>query len=328
MATSPRKLLTDIGMVAGLLGFISLASDGVSYATSPPTGFDLDSSLGKEVSVCQKGPGGLPGGRVWFFKQWHLAPSVNTSDIEKSKGLPQYANQSAIYNQLNTWISLGKVKTVIAEGCGGEKTPQKTTEMTQKTDAHFNGWDMASLKSHLVPAKTYDKILTSIPLKLEAKYGDKIHTLCGDDEALLKKNALAFSDARGELGYLGRLEHYKNDPERAKLYLDGVIELYHLPAGTTSAQAVSRLNTELEKSVNEAEQWIQKRNEHLVDVISAAPRDSDIAVVFGGAHASGVEALLEKKGMNCTIVEPVGYQDDETQLLQKLKELLAQRQGK
>jgi len=306
MGTFRRKLLIDIGMVAGLLGFSSLVSSAV---------LDLDSQLGKEVSVCQKGSGG----RVWFFKQWHLAPSVNTSDIEKSKSLPQYANQSAIYNQLNTWISLGKVKTVIAEGCSGEMTP--------KTDAHFNGWDMASLKSHLEPAKSYDRILTSIPLKLEAKYGDKIHTLCGDDEALLKKNALAFSDARGELGYLGRLEQYKDDPERAKLYLDGVIELYHMPAGTTIAQAITRLNTELEKSVNEAEQWIQKRNEHLVDVISAAPHDSDIAVVFGGAHASGVEALLEKKGMNCTIVEPVGYQDDETQLLQKLKELLKKRES-
>jgi hypothetical protein len=310
MATFRRRLLIDFGMVAGLLGIFFV---GCATPSSSPKNLTLNPELGAVVSVCQDSPSSTS--RIWFFKQWHLAPSVNTSDVEKSKNLPQYANQSAIYDQLNTWISSGELKTIVAEGC------------SSKIEGRFNGWDLAVLKADL-SSKDYDAILTSIPLKLEAKYGDKIHTLCGDDEALLKKNALAFSDARAELGYLGRLEQYKDDPERAKLYLDGVIELYHMPASTTIAQAIARLNMELEKSVNEAEQWIQKRNEHLVDVISAAPHDSDIAVVFGGAHASGVEALLEKKGMNCTIVEPVGYQDDETQLLQKLKELLVRRQAK
>ena len=252
-----------------------------------------------------------------------MPPSVNTTDIESSKKLPQYANQTAIYEQLNSWISAGKLKTIIAEGCGGQSTSHSNSEATFKTDVHFNGWDLAALKAAST-SENYDSILTSVPLKLEAKYGDKIHTLCGDDEALIKKNSLAFSDARGELGFLTRLEQNQNNPDRAKLYLDGVIELYRLPAGTTIAQAITRLKSELQKSVDQVEQGIQKRNEHLVDVISSAPRDSNIVVVFGGAHASGVESLLEKKQMNCTIVEPSGYQDDEDQLLQKLKELSAQ----
>lgn len=285
----------------------------------------LDSHWGKSVSVCQN-TSSSTGPRVWFFKQWHLAPSVNTADIEASKSLPQYPNQAAIYNQLNKWIASGKLKTIIAEGCGG----QTNLEMNSKTSARFNGWGIPALKADL-SSKSYDDILTSIPLKLEAKYGDRIHTLCGDDDALIKKNALAFSDARGELGYLSRLEQYKADPERVKLYLDGVIELYHLPASTTIDQAITRLNIELQKSVDQIDQWIQKRNEHLVDIISNAPHasgDPDLAVVFGGAHAAGVEALLEKKGMNCTIVEPTGYEDDEAVMLQKLKDLLKQRQGK
>jgi hypothetical protein len=290
----------------------------VLFACATPTEYAEELSLnpewGKPVSVCQSGS--ASSARVWFFKQWHLAPSIKTTDIEKSKSLPQYDNQSAIYGQLNAWISAGKLKTVVAEGCGGSLNY-----------VHFNGWDLTALKA-ASSSKSYDSILTSIPLKLEAKYGDKIHTLCGDDEALIKQNSLAFSDARGELGFLTRLVQNQNNPDRAKLYLDGVIDLYHLPAGTTIPQAIARLKLELQKSVDQVEQGIQKRNEHLADVISAAPHDSNIAVVFGGAHAPGVERLLEKKGMNCTIVEPSGYQDDETQLLQKLKELLAQLQSK
>lgn len=313
METFHRKIGSTIRISVALCALLLTSSEIWADDLS------LSPQWGKAVSVC-KGNSTLKSGspRVWFFKQWHLAPSVNTTDVEKSKSLPQFANQTAIYEQLNSWIRSGKLKALVAEGCSGE--------MTTKTTSRFNGWDMQSLKPR-ADSENYNSILTSIPLKLEAKYGEKLHTLCGDDEDLIKKNALAFSDARGELGYLTRLEQYKNDPERAKLYLDGVIELYHMSANTTIPQAIARLNMELQKTVDQVEQWIQKRNEHLVDVILAAPHDSNLAVVFGGAHAPGVQALLEKRGMNCTIVEPAGYQDDETQLLQKLKDLIAQRQN-
>src|SRR6185437_3063520 len=111
-----------------VMGFLFFGAISPAHAEN----LTFNSKWGKAVATCKENSGP----RIWFFKQWHLAPSVNTSDIEKSKTLPQYENQTAIYDQLKTWISSGKLKTVIAEGCSGEMTP--------KTDAHFNGWNMTS----------------------------------------------------------------------------------------------------------------------------------------------------------------------------------------
>jgi hypothetical protein len=287
----------------------------------------LDAKLGKAVSVCRLKTKSGSTAHIWFFKQWHLAPSVNTRDIAHSRSLPEYNNQTAIFRQLNSWISSGELNTIIAEGCGGDPGSAQSALATQR----FNGWDLASLKAQL-KSPEYESILTSVPLKLEAKYGNALHVVCGDDESLIKKNALAFSDARGEVGFLTRLEQYKNDPLRAKNYLDGVIELYHLPQSTTIPTAIQRLDQELQKSISETELWIQKRNEHLVevivDVLRSEPKTLDIAVIYGGAHAPGVQALLETKGLNCTVVEPVGYEDNESKLLQKLQDLLKQRKPK
>jgi hypothetical protein len=286
---------------------------------SPPAHAEsLNPSFAKSVGACKAAK---PSAHIWFFKQWHLGPKLDTTDIKKSESLPQEANQKALFDQLDTWIASGKLKTIIAEGCS-------SGEMTEATPLKFNGWDIAGLKAQLANPD-YDSILTSVPLKLEAKYGSKIHVICGDDDELAKKNALAFSDARGEVGYLTRLDQYKNDPTKAAGYLEDVVKLYHMPSNTTVAQGISKLKSELGNSINQVEEFIGKRNDHLVEVAvkvaqSKTPSD-DIAIVFGGAHTAGAKALLEAKGLNCEIVEPTGYpadDRDEAKMIQRLKELL------
>jgi hypothetical protein len=280
---------------------------------------ELNPMLAKSVDNCKKA--NTPSARIWFFKQWHLGPKLDTTDIKKSETLPQETNQKALFQQLDSWISSGQLKTIIAEGCS-------SGEMTGDTPLKFNGWDISGLKTQ-VGNPEYDEILTSIPLKLEAKYGPKIHVICGDDEELAKKNALAFSDARGEVGYLTRLEQYKNDSAKAAGYLEDVVKLYHLPAGTTVRQGILKLKGERKNSVNQAEEFIGKRNEHLADVAAKAalsrPGSENIAIVFGGAHSQGTKEIFESKGLGCEIVEPAGYpadDRDEAKMVKRLKELL------
>lgn len=279
---------------------------------------ELDPKYGKIVATCGSGTKGSSQSTVWFFKQWHLSPSVDTLSIEKSKQLPQFENQNAIYRQLASWTEQGNLSAVIAEGCG-------SADGMLPSNLKFNGWSLASLKEKS-KSPDYDSILTSVPLKLAAKYGDTLHVYCGDDEGLAKKHALAFSDARGDIGFLKRLQQYKDNPEQEKIYMDGVVETYHLSTRPTYNQAVKRLDDELKKAVSEADLYLQKRNAHLVEVIQHAmektPSGSNIAVVFGGAHAPGVKSLLEASGLQCKVVDPVGYNDDETQLFEKLKELI------
>jgi hypothetical protein len=290
----------------------------IALLSVPAHANGLDPMLAKSVGSCKAAK---PSAHVWFFKQWHLGPKLDTTDIKKSLSLPQEENQKAIFDQLDSWISSGKLKTIIAEGCS-------SGEMTEATQLKFNGWDISGLKAESAKPE-YDSILTSVPLKLEAKYGSKIHIICGDDEELAKKNALAFSDARGEVGYLTRLEQYKNDPTKVAGYLEDVVKLYHLPADATVTQGISKLRNELKTSIDQVQHFIQKRNEHLVEVAakvaqSKSPSD-DIAIVFGGAHAEGVKTLLEGKQLNCEIAEPTGYPTDdrdEAKMVRRLNELL------
>lgn len=296
-------------MILSLLLFSSFA-----FAADPPS---VDPRFGKIVGKCKidktlssKHP------HVWIIKQWHLASSVNTKNQNEKKTFPQAENQLSIYRQLDTWIGKKEIEAIVAEGCSGE--------LTQETKLVFNGWSATDLKNALKDA-TYDSILSSIPLKLEVKYGNDLKTFCGDDEKLVRENLLAFSDARGIVGFLTRLTEHKDKPDRAKIYLDGVIEMYKMNKATTIQQAISRLTKELRASVVRIKASIEKRNMNATDAIKTikAIPGSNIAIVFGGIHAAGLVAQLEQSGFGCSVVEPVGYADDENQMMKKLDELLA-----
>ena len=274
------------------------------------TSLELESSLENKVVASCKPTASKK--HVWLFKQWHLSPSVDTKDFAKAAALPQAKNQTSIYQQLDRWITDGKLSFLVAEGCTGE--------LTADSNLTFNGWTGQMLKAEASKAH-YAEIISNVALKLEAKHGETLKTLCGDDPALLKENSLAFSDARGALGFLTRLDQHKNDPARAKNYLAGVIEIYKLPKTTTIQQALARLKKELKSSLSRVQSAIKKRDAMAFQGLKQLT-SPESAIVFGGLHTKGIVALLEKNGVNCTVVEPAGYQNSENELLEQLENLI------
>ena len=284
-----------------ILAIAAMPSSMASTITIQP-------AYGQAVAECKTPAAGSR--HVWIFKQWHADPGIDTHDRAKAKALPQAPNQTAIFRQLDSWVGSGALKALVAEGCTGE--------LNRSSKARFNGWSIHDLEAVSTQPHFDDEIVASIPEKLEAKYGGKLRTLCGDDDALIREHLMAFSDVRGTYGFLSRLLQLKNDPARARNYLDGVIELYKLPKTTTQEQAVSRLKTELHVAVERLKSALDKRNQKVVSVIQSLPED-EVAVVYGGIHAPGLLRLLESKGLGCTVVEPAGYHNNEAALMEQLE---------
>ncbi len=296
-----------------IFSFLSL----VGHASNPSPGvvsaLKLDPAFGKIIGECLPAPGKR---HVWLFKQWHLAPTVNTHDLAKAIELPQQENQRAIYRQLDRWIKDKQLTMVIGEGCSGE--------VLESTPMVFNGWGAPELrKNAMLPL--YDDITTHIPMKLEVKYGSHVLTLCGDDDSLVRETSLAFSDARGSAGFLGRLVQHKKDPVKSKLYLDGVMEAFKLPPATTVDDAIEFLKADLRKTIEKIRKLLDKRNRKVIETLKKK-ETPEAAIVFGGLHAGGIKALLEEAGVNCTVVEPTGYPGgsggDEEGLLTRLEQIL------
>ncbi len=269
-------------------------------------GADLSPKHGKIVGRCKKSPSSSR--HVWIFKQWHLAPGVN-SRTSNPPAQPQEANQTAIYLQLEEWIKRGQIQEIFAEGCW--------EPLLADSRLAINGWSLKELRQ-ASKQSDYSRILSSVPLKLEAKFGDRIQTVCADTEKAIHTGLSALSDARGALGFYSRLKEHKNSPEKAKTYLEGVIELYRLPKTITAEEALPRLKKELETSVDAALTAIETRSKNAAEKIRLSKAKAS-AVVFGGSHGDSLMNTLEAAGINCTLVEPVGYNNDEAQLLVKLQ---------
>lgn len=272
-------------------------------------GLDLNSKWAKVVYACKDPKAGSP--HVYFFKQWHLAPEVDT---RTGKKYAQSQNLEAIYLQLDAWIQNNELSEIFAEGCEGE--------INLTSNFKVNGWGLQDLMGK-VNTPGYSEIETSVPLKLEAKYGEKIRAICGDSKRLVKEQLLSFSDARGETGYLTRLVQFKDDPVRAKPYLKDAVKLFNLPPNSSTQQVIKVLIRTLESTMHKIRATIEKRNQHLVDILLAAKTKS-IAAVFGGMHAEGVAKILERRHVHCTVVEPVGYQNEEPMLLDQMDDALRQ----
>jgi hypothetical protein len=273
-------------------------------ASAPAAQLKIDPKLAKVTATCKKSPQNQS--TVYFFKQWHLATGIDTKADRKPHA--QGANLESIYLQLVNWVKSSKVATVIAEGC--------SSILDESSSVRINGWSISELIKERSSAG-FSKIETSVPLKLKAKFGSVLKAKCGDNEALIREQLLQFSDARGDVGYLTRLEQYQNDSTKLKPYLTDVIGMLKLPENSDWAHVRDALRQDLKKTVEAIRTTIEKRNQSLVEAIEK-DKPGAIAVVYGGMHANGVKALLEAKGMNCQVLEPTGYQSDEEQLLEQL----------
>jgi hypothetical protein len=267
---------------------------------------EINPNLGKVVDQCSVKNSTK---HVWIFKQWHLSPGVDTTKV---KVVPQEENQTAIFEQLDQWIKDKGMHTIISEGCSGfidEKFSQK-----------FNGWNYASLEK-ISSTENFKNIVTLVPLKLEAKYNKKIQVPCGDDENLIKEQSLAFSDARGSVGFLIRLKQFKEKPDQAKPYLENVIKLDHLPEKTSLDEGVKHLQEDLKKSVIKIKEGFEKRNAKFVATIKSQS-DTDMALVIGGIHGKALVSLLNEANIDCTVIEPKGYHSDDEKILADLDKAL------
>lgn len=269
----------------------------------------IDPNFGKIERECKKTSSKK---EVILIKQWHLSPQINTFKESKDKSFPQLQNQTSIYRQLEEWIQKHQINEIIAEGCEGI--------IDDKSDLTINGWNIRELKKVVNEAR-YPEIISSIPLKLEAKFNEKLMTVCGDDLSLIKENNLAFSDARGEFGFLKKCIDLKYDPAKLKTYLEGAIELYKLPKETNRLEVVKRLKFELKKSITKILETIEKRNLKVIEKVKES-KENKIAVIFGGSHIEGLFKQLEAKGINCKIITPTGYEDQESTLIESLNKLL------
>ncbi len=249
------------------------------------------------------------GSTLVIIKQWHFTPGVNTKTDQKTK-YPQSENQVQIYQQLSEWVSAGTVDEVIAEGCEGE--------IDSKFKDVFQGWSYSDVSSKTSDAQ-FAKLLAHPVVKLEAKYTNRVKSVCGDSLSEIKKSQMAISDARADVGYFTRLAQYKDKPEMLKSYLSGVREAYQLKVDATLQDAQKALVVDLKKSLAIFQDATHERDLSFVRKFKQSESKKPVALVVGGLHAADLKQILEEKKMNCVILEPLAYKNDEEAMSQSLK---------
>ena len=289
-------------IVWATLIFVSLPASAAEPAIAMEP--KIQTKWAKVIDTCKAAKKDAP--TVHFFKQWHLSPGVNTR--EKPTEAPQARNLESIFLQLEQWVKNRKISAVVAEGCSGT--------LDSESDFKVNGWTTADLMKEK-SKKAFSKIPTSVPMKIEAEFGSAIKTLCGDEAELVREQLLAFSDAIADAKYISKIAPNRKDPEKIKAYLEDVIGFLKLPKDTSVDGVIASLKEDFRKTLTRVQAAIDHRNRNLVSTIVSS-QEKQIAVVYGGMHAEGVKTLLEEKGMNCRIIEPTGYQNDEAELLKQL----------
>jgi len=87
--------------------------------------------------------------------------------------------------------------------------------------------------------------------------------------------------------------------------------------GSSIADTIKTLQTDYKSTIADFEKDLEDRNKKFVE--SLIQSKSDVVFVVGGLHAKGLVKLLGEKNVNCTVVQPIGYHDDEEKLLSELE---------
>jgi hypothetical protein len=249
--------------------------------------------------------------KVLIIKQWHLAPKTVTKGFKEK--YPQERNQTAIYDALSDDIKKKKVQLVVAEGC------ESGTEINSKFTTAYNGWDYSELHK-VAQTKGYNKILSHIPLKLEARYDDGIHTMCGDSDKLIQEGNLRLSNLRGWMGFWTRLhETYPDD--KGKMYGDAAADLLKVPRTTPVPQLLSKIHDEMITDLGALRKSFADRNDAFVKTLNQSEFEV-AAVVIGGLHADDLKNKVQAAGLACDVLEPPGYQREDEQLLDEFEKAI------
>ncbi len=277
-------------------------------------------------AVAASAPGTVPGivpvvappplnKTVLVFKQWHLAPTTVTKGFKEKYG--QEKNQTAIYKTLSEMVKKKQLEIVVAEGCEGE--------IDGTFETPFNGWTMSELEKQ-AQTKNFDKIITLVPMKVEARWGDKVVTLCGDDEKLIKESQMHLSNLRGWMGFYSRLgavagSGASGGDEKAKQYADAAADLLKVSKETPVEELKKLINQRSLEELSLFQQALDDRNAAFVRAVQSRPFTT-AAIVIGGLHAGDLQAKLEKAGLACEIFEPPGYSKEDETVIQDFKNAL------
>lgn len=296
-----------------LLALILLLSTTITFAKgrkkapAPPKAFPSAKSHMTKIGSCALKEDASK--KVYIVKQWHLAPKTETKGFKEK--YPQEKNQTAIYQLLEDGVKRKELDLIVAEGCEGEINSDFQTK--------FNGWDVASLKAQSFQ-KNYSKIITLAPMKVEAKYGDKITTFCGDSDQLIREGSLRLSNLRGWVGFYTRLKE-SVDAEKTKLYSEGAADLLKVPKDTPVDKLLPMIKERINTELQAFQKSLHDRNDAFLKTLEE--RDfSKAAVVIGGLHAEDLKEKIEKAGMNCEVLEPPGYIKENENLVQDFQKAL------
>lgn len=241
--------------------------------------------------------------KVYIVKQWHLGPKTITRTFKEK--YPQERNQTAIYQAMAGDIKNKKLQVVVAEGC-------EEGEINSSFKAAWNGWDYNELHK-VAQTKGYEKIITHVPLKLEARFDDGVKTLCGDNDRMIQEGNLRLSNLRGWLGFWTRL-HEKYIDDKGKMYSDAAADLLKIPKDTPLPKMLENIKTRMKDDVEAFKKSLSERNDSFVKILQGADFGT-AAVVIGGLHAEDLKNKVQAAGLNCEVLEPPGYQKEDEQLL-------------
>lgn len=247
---------------------------------------------------------------VAVVKQWHLAPKTITKGFKEK--YPQELNQTNIFLALNEQIKKKKLQIVVAEGCEGEINNDFKTA--------FNGWTLESLKKE-AQRKNYERIVSHVPLKLEARHGDKVLTLCGDNDKLIQEGNLRVSNLRGWFGFWLRLADNGEDAEKRKLFAETAADLLKVSRETPVEKLVEQVKERLKSELEAFNKSLKDRNDSFVKVL-ADKEFTQAAIVIGGLHAEDLKQKLQAAGFNCDVFEPRGYEREDEDLVKDFEKAL------
>jgi hypothetical protein len=248
--------------------------------------------------------------KVLVFKQWHLAPTTVTKGFKEK--YQQEKNQTAIYKTLSEMVKKQELQVLVGEGCEGEIDGNFKTA--------FNGWTIQELEKQ-AQTKNFPKIISHVPMKVEARWGDKVVTLCGDDDKLIKESQMHLSNLRGWMGFWSRLSEAKPGDEKSKLYADAAADLLKVPKDTKVEELKTKINERSHEELNQFEQTLYDRNAAFVKALQSREFKT-AAVVIGGLHAADLKSKLEKAGFACDVYEPPGYSAQDENLIKEFAKAL------
>jgi hypothetical protein len=248
---------------------------------------------------------------VYLYSQWHLTSNIQTTNIEKSKLLPQFAHQKKLYQAVSELVSLGEIDLLVQEGCQGV--------IDKNFEENYYGWTMEKLYQ-LNKSPTFEDILVPVPMKIRAKYPQKKMTItCGESEKLIEEQNLSFSDLRGNVNfYLTLKESQKENVIKFNRFKKAFLKLIKKPRYEGNVIRLARQKAK--ESLTHVTQVIEKRNVYITNFMKNQSFKKSV-IIIGKLHIPHLKEELQKAGFKVVLKEGT-YPKNEESLLDSMKILL------